>query len=104
MSNSPVVQIDGDSIDIVSGYRYLLCSDGLYDYVDDARIAATLRRIDDPSETSRELVRLANEAGGRDNITVIIVDVAGDDDGPREASMLIDEQTAEGHAPSDAAP
>jgi len=100
----PDVTIDGDSIDSVSGDRYLLCSDGLYDYVDDARIAATLRRIDDPSETSRELVRLANEAGGRDNITVIIVDVAGDDEGPREASLLIDEQTAEGHAPSDAAP
>ena len=95
----PNVTIDGDTIDSVPGDRYLLCSDGLYDYVDDARIAATLRRIEDPSETSRELVRLANEAGGRDNITVIIVDVEGDDSAALDASQRIDEQTAEGHAP-----
>jgi protein phosphatase len=95
----PDAVIDGDRIDCVSGDRYLLCSDGLYDYVEDARIAATLRRLDDPNEAARELVRLANEAGGRDNITIVIVDAASDGDAAGAASALIDKETADGHAP-----
>jgi len=95
----PDVAIDGDRIDCVSGDRYLLCSDGLFDYVENARISATLRRLDDPTEAAQELVRLANEAGGRDNITVVVVDATSDDDAAGAASMLIDKETAEGHAP-----
>ena len=95
----PDVVIDGDRIDCASGDRYLLCSDGLYDYVDDPRIAATLRRLHDPNEAARELVRLANEGGGRDNITVVIVDATSDDDAAGAASAVIGEETAEGHAP-----
>ena len=97
----PEANIDGDRIDVASGDRYLLCSDGLYDYVDDARVAATLRRLDDPNEAARELVRLANEGGGRDNITVIIVDAIGGDDAAVAASALVGEGTAEGHAPAE---
>ena len=96
----PGVAIDGDRIDCISGDRYLLCSDGLYDYVDDGRIAATLRRLDDPDEAARDLVRQANEGGGRDNITVVIVDATSDDDPAATASRVIDKETAEGHAPA----
>jgi hypothetical protein len=57
------------------GDRWVLCSDGLFNEVSDDQIAAVLRRLDDPTEAASELVRLANESGGRDNITVLIVDV-----------------------------
>ena len=62
-------------VDAFAGDRYVLCSDGLYEFVEDDRIAATLRRLDDPSEAAHELVRLANEGGGRDNITIVVLDV-----------------------------
>lgn len=56
--------------------RFLLCSDGLFNEVSEDRIAATLRRLADPDDAASELVRLANENGGRDNITCVIVDIA----------------------------
>lgn len=72
------VLVDSWEILPVVGDRYLICSDGLFNEVDDNRIAATLRRLADPNEACRELVRLANEGGGRDNITCVIVDVIDD--------------------------
>ncbi len=72
------VLVDSWEILPVVGDRYLVCSDGLFNEVDDNRIAATLRRLADPQEACRELVRLANEAGGRDNITCVVVDVVED--------------------------
>ena len=72
------VMVDSWEVRPVVGDRYVLCSDGLFNEVDESRIAATLRRLDDPTEAARELVRLANEGGGRDNISVVIVDVLAD--------------------------
>jgi len=74
-----VVLVDSWEVLPVVGDRYLVCSDGLFNEVDDNRIAATLRRLADPQEVCRELVRLANESGGRDNITCVVVDVVDDD-------------------------
>jgi protein phosphatase len=76
------VQVDSWELEAVTGDRYLLCSDGLFNEVEASRISATLRRFDEPTDASRELVRLANEGGGRDNITCVVVDVL---DGPGEA-------------------
>jgi len=72
------VLVDSWEILPVVGDRYLICSDGLFNEVDESRIAATLRRLADPNEACRELIRLANEGGGRDNITCVIVDVVDD--------------------------
>ena len=72
------VMVDSWEILPVVGDRYLICSDGLFNEVDDNRLAATLRRLADPDEAAKELVRLANEAGGRDNITCVVVDVVDD--------------------------
>ena len=72
------VMVDSWEIVPIVGDRYLICSDGLFNEVDDNRLAATLRRLADPGEAARELIRLANESGGRDNITCIIVDVVDD--------------------------
>jgi serine/threonine protein phosphatase PrpC len=69
------VMVDSWEVVPVVGDRYVLCSDGLFNEVEDSRLAATLRRLADPGEAARELVRLANEAGGRDNISCVVVDV-----------------------------
>ena len=55
---------------------YLLCSDGLTDMVEAEEIHSTLTvHNTDPTQTTRELVRKANENGGKDNISVILVKV-----------------------------
>jgi protein phosphatase len=72
------VMVDSWEIIPVIGDRYLLCSDGLFNEIDENRISATLRQLADPGEAARELTRLANEGGGRDNITCVVVDVSDD--------------------------
>ncbi len=57
------------------GDRYLLCSDGLSDVVDDALLAETLASYPDPDACAHRLVSLALDAGGPDNITVVVADV-----------------------------
>jgi protein phosphatase len=52
---------------------YLLCSDGLTDMVHDAGIAATLRQRTTLDQMARDLVQMANQNGGRDNIAVVLV-------------------------------
>ncbi|WP_084124548.1 PP2C family serine/threonine-protein phosphatase [Demequina sp. NBRC 110054] len=59
----------------VNGERLMLCSDGLYGEVADETIRAVLTLSGRPGEAARRLVSLANESGGRDNITVVVVDV-----------------------------
>ena len=87
------VMVDSWEILPVIGDRYLICSDGLFNEVDDNRLAATLRRLADPKEATKELVRLANEAGGRDNITCVVVDVMDDSghsgSGPTSATRVL---------------
>jgi serine/threonine protein phosphatase PrpC len=93
IGNEPNVNVDVWEISVRAGDRFLLCSDGLFNELDDDQIAAVLRRLEDPEEAAVELVRLANEAGGRDNITVLVVDVV--DDAGRGAS---DAAAVEGEA------
>jgi serine/threonine protein phosphatase PrpC len=57
------------------GDRFLLCSDGLSDYVEDSVIAATLRENADRKTCAAELVHRTLEAGAPDNVTVIVADV-----------------------------
>ena len=86
-----VLGVDSDvDVDMVTvlpqhGDRYVLCSDGLFNEVPERTIAAVLRRVSDPGEVAHELVHLANEGGGRDNVTVVVVDVV-DDAGQAEAA------------------
>ncbi|GGN42109.1 protein phosphatase [Actinoplanes campanulatus] len=58
-----------------AGDRYLLCSDGLSDYVEDAVIAQTLREVADRKSCAAELVNRTLENGAPDNVTVIVADV-----------------------------
>lgn len=67
------------------GDRYLLCSDGLYKMLSDEEIAEVLERAEAPSEAVEWLVREANERGGRDNVSVVVVQVEEPDLGDRES-------------------
>jgi PPM family protein phosphatase len=71
----PVVLVDTWDLLPVTGDRYLMCSDGLTNEVGEDEMAAVLVEFDDPDQAAAELVRLANLGGGRDNITVAVVDV-----------------------------
>ncbi|MBI3156238.1 MAG: Stp1/IreP family PP2C-type Ser/Thr phosphatase [Burkholderiales bacterium] len=55
------------------GDRYLLCSDGLSDMLDDDAIAQLLRAHEPLAAASRALIDAANDAGGKDNISVVLV-------------------------------
>lgn len=57
------------------GQRYLLCSDGLVNEVSDAEIRQILSSVEDPAAAAKQLVDMANASGGRDNITVLILDI-----------------------------
>ncbi len=85
----PTIPVDDFEILPHRGDRYLLCSDGLTNEVSERDIAVVLRTIDDPDEAARELVRRANEHGGRDNITIVIVDVIDDGGASARASALV---------------
>ena len=83
------VEVDCFGVTPFAGDRYLLASDGLMNEVDDAEIARTLRRLDDPDDAAHELVHMARTRGGRDNITVVVVDVVDDDDRAAKASAAV---------------
>ena len=69
------VNADSWVLPMVMGDRYVLCSDGLVDEVDDEEIAAILRASTNPQVAADHLVRVANDHGGRDNTTVVVVDI-----------------------------
>jgi serine/threonine protein phosphatase PrpC len=93
------VMVDSWEIVPVAGDRYLLCSDGLFNEVDENRISATLRQLADPGEAARELTRLANEGGGRDNITCVVVDVS--DDTGRDTGHVLGGRVLSAHTGGD---
>ncbi|MGE5470251.1 MAG: Stp1/IreP family PP2C-type Ser/Thr phosphatase [Bacteroidota bacterium] len=75
----PSVDTEIHHYGMAAGDIVLLCSDGLNDMLDDDEMAHTLRLADGNLELAADrLVRMANERGGRDNISVILVRVRGD--------------------------
>lgn len=60
-------------VDLRHGDRLLLCSDGLSSMVDDQRIGEILNRQRSLEEHCQELVEAANQAGGKDDITVLLI-------------------------------
>ncbi len=70
---SPEVDIDVDIIPINEGETILICSDGLYEYVSENDMLDMIKNPDE-DEPAKKLLELANEAGGKDNITVVTVE------------------------------
>jgi serine/threonine protein phosphatase PrpC len=77
----PKIEVDiYPSVVLQPGDMLLVCSDGLWDMVHPAeRLAALLKTDSSPLSIGRRLVDAANEAGGEDNITVVLVRVEGRD-------------------------
>ena len=69
------VMLDLNEYEVEAGDAYLMCSDGLSDMVDDAEIASILGASGPVESKADSLVAMANEHGGRDNISVLLVQV-----------------------------
>jgi PPM family protein phosphatase len=69
----PEVQVDITEKDLMEGDTFLLCSDGLTRELSNAQISATLTEIENPRHAAEQLIDLANQAGGGDNITAVVV-------------------------------
>jgi serine/threonine protein phosphatase PrpC len=75
LGGPPPVEVDTFIRTLRPGDRLLLCSDGLNSMIEDDEIEAVLASEDDPKAACRRLIDLANNAGGHDNITTILIDV-----------------------------
>ncbi|MEO8801328.1 MAG: PP2C family serine/threonine-protein phosphatase, partial [Polyangiaceae bacterium] len=75
MGVNPTVRVDVGSLRLVVGDTLLVCSDGLTNELTADEIAEVLTRETCPAEACDMLVRIANENGGRDNVTVIVANV-----------------------------
>ena len=75
------IEIDTEEHAIFAHDILLLCSDGLTRMVIEPEIAGTLQVEPDANRAARKLVELANEAGGEDNVTVIVVRIAAESKG-----------------------
>jgi len=69
----PEVSLEIHDHEVRSGDLYLLCSDGLTDMLADSVIAELMRAGDQLTSLAAELVEAANSAGGRDNISLILI-------------------------------
>lgn len=74
---------EGDVVSVAQrpslvGDRWMLCSDGLTDYVPEADVARLISEAADPAAAAAAAVNLALEAGTRDNVTVVVCDVVDD--------------------------
>jgi serine/threonine protein phosphatase PrpC len=87
----PDVEVDTQTIELREGDRILLCSDGLSSMVDQDSIAEVLNDRADPQDASELLVQLANDAGGEDNITAVVIEVA---EKARDAAPIKEEESS----------
>ncbi len=87
----PSVRVDTWVLPFVRGDRYVLCSDGLVDEVEDDAIAEILAVHPSPQAAAEALVDAALRNGGRDNVTVVVVDALEGDEPPApDADLEID--------------
>ena len=77
----PEIEVDADEHILFARDILLLCSDGLTRMVTEPEIAGTLQAETDPLKAAGRLVELANEGGGADNVTVIVVRVGAESKG-----------------------
>jgi protein phosphatase len=66
------VLLETHAHDTQNGDIYLLCSDGLSDMLDDPSIAQVVMAHDSLQDAAQALIDAANEAGGKDNISVVL--------------------------------
>jgi protein phosphatase len=82
LGSDPAPSADTWVLPPVRGERFVICSDGLSNELDDREIMLIARKYADPQIAADQLVAAAVRAGGRDNVSVVVVAVdAWDDDG-----------------------
>ncbi len=79
LGEAPEVEVDLSELDIMDGDRILLCSDGLTNMVSDEAILGVIAGENDPGKACRMLIDKANENGGRDNITLVLIYLSASD-------------------------
>jgi protein phosphatase len=70
----------------IGGDRYLICSDGLFSELPD-EVIRPLLAAGTSQRAAEALVAAANDAGGRDNVTAVVVDIDSDDDEADETTL-----------------
>ena len=83
---------------LADGDRILICSDGLWDELDDQTLAETLAAAADPHDCAARLVAMANDAGGNDNSTAVVVFVQEAADPDRTGSEAAEAGSSEARA------
>jgi serine/threonine protein phosphatase PrpC len=73
LGTEPNVDVDTGTLDCLPGDRFLLCSDGLTGMLVDRIIADIMIQDAGPREIAEQLIEAANDRGGADNITVVVV-------------------------------
>jgi len=73
----PSVQVDTLVIDLLPKDSFLLCTDGLYNYFPEAELVRIFEQTP-PQKLAEYLVATANERGGKDNITALVVALRGE--------------------------
>jgi protein phosphatase len=73
VGNREYVQVDTRCIPLVQGSRFLLCSDGLHGYLHEQDIPPIVELGGEPAV--KRFIELANDRGGKDNITAILVEI-----------------------------
>ena len=73
LGSHPEIEVDAEEHLLLGGDVLVLCSDGLTRMVIEPEIAATLQAEPDPTKAAEKMVELANDQGGADNITVVVV-------------------------------
>lgn len=75
LSTQAVVSPDFYSVRVHPGDYVLLCSDGLSDMIEDAEMLKLISEYDDVEDISTKMVNMANENGGKDNITLVLLKI-----------------------------
>jgi len=81
------VEVDILDFEVLPGDAFLLCSDGLYEYLEGSEIASTLA-LSEIEEIPGRFIDLANSRGGKDNITALVVQIARAEGKPGRAAEL----------------
>jgi protein phosphatase len=91
LGTTPSVEVSiwDKTLPVRSADRFILCSDGLYDLVEDVEIQEVMASNSDPQTACEELIALAKERGGHDNITVGVVSIKHADQMKKPASPRV---------------
>jgi serine/threonine protein phosphatase PrpC len=78
LGNVPAAEVDVRAVTLEPSDRLFLCSDGLTGALGDTQLDVLLGRFPEPERACRALVDAANDAGGEDNVTAVVIDCAPD--------------------------